>query len=252
MQLQKASTPACHTAKVPRWIMFLYHRATCIHGETMTFIVSRTIEIQSVTLALDDNRFFQARFGGYFAFDPCRRCHCLRQQTQDVSGEDVPRACLTAALCKTTLCFSSRRSVEVFLRRVHILSRRIPVLQGRDRPARFEARMMSDATPYKNIIVERKEGEKVLLVTLNRPKALNALNASIMSELIDACEKADANPQVSCIVLTGMRALSLLAASKRSSRDCVFNKNHAGGEKAFAAGADIKEMANKTFIGRDP
>ncbi len=62
---------------------------------------------------------------------------------------------------------------------------------------------MSDATPYKNVVVERKEGEKVLLVTLNRPKALNALNAALMTELIDVCEKADANPQVSCIVLTG-------------------------------------------------
>ena len=44
------------------------------------------------------------------------------------------------------------------------------------------------------------------------------------SELIDALEKADANPQVSCIVMTG-------------------------GEKAFAAGADIKEMASKNYIG---
>lgn len=45
------------------------------------------------------------------------------------------------------------------------------------------------------------------------------------NELIDALEKADANPQVSCVVLTG-------------------------GEKAFAAGADIKEMASKNFVGK--
>jgi len=84
--------------------------------------------------------------------------------------------------------------------------------------------MATDANaPYKNIIVERKEEEKVLIITLNRPKALNALNSGLMSELIDALEKADANPQVSCIVLTG-------------------------GDKAFAAGADIKEMASKSFI----
>jgi enoyl-CoA hydratase/carnithine racemase len=40
--------------------------------------------------------------------------------------------------------------------------------------------MSSDAMPYKNILVERKEGEKVLLITLNRPKALNALNSGLM------------------------------------------------------------------------
>jgi len=87
----------------------------------------------------------------------------------------------------------------------------------------FVRAMSTDPTPYKNIIVERKEGEKVLLITLNRPKALNALNPDLMAELIDACEKADANPNVSCIVLTG-------------------------GEKAFAAGADIKAMATKKFV----
>jgi len=76
--------------------------------------------------------------------------------------------------------------------------------------------MATDANaPYKNIIVERKEEEKVLIITLNRPKALNALNSGLMSELIDALEKADANPQVSCIVLTGHPSAPRIPPSSR-------------------------------------
>lgn len=63
----------------------------------------------------------------------------------------------------------------------------------------------------------------VALITLNRPEALNALNARLMHELAEALAAADANEQVRCIVLTGS-------------------------EKAFAAGADIKEMATKSFV----
>ncbi len=58
---------------------------------------------------------------------------------------------------------------------------------------------------------------------LNRPKALNALNATLKDELLAAAERFDADPNVGCIVITGS-------------------------DKAFAAGADIKEMANKTYI----
>ena len=57
----------------------------------------------------------------------------------------------------------------------------------------------------------------VLEVTLNRPKALNALNGPLMADLIAALTHLDNDPGVGCIVLTGS-------------------------EKAFAAGADIKEM----------
>jgi hypothetical protein len=133
---------------------------------------------------------------------------------------------LRQRLCKTDFVlfgFLLSRCLQAFFAACAYLSKRMAVMQAQSRPARFEARMMSDATPYKNIIVERKEGEKVLLVTLNRPKALNALNASLMGELIDACEKADANPQVSCIVLTGMRgpfppsSLLVVAASEPQS-----------------------------------
>lgn len=74
---------------------------------------------------------------------------------------------------------------------------------------------------FETIIVEIED--HVALIKLNRPEALNALNAHLMGELGQALREADANEKVRCIVLTGS-------------------------EKAFAAGADIKEMADKTFV----
>ena len=74
---------------------------------------------------------------------------------------------------------------------------------------------------YENIIVETRE--HVGLITLNRPKALNALNAALMRELGEALLKFDADETIGAIVITGS-------------------------DKAFAAGADIKEMQSKTFV----
>ena len=74
---------------------------------------------------------------------------------------------------------------------------------------------------YETIIVEIED--YVALIRLNRPDALNALNAKLMSELCDALAQADANDKVRCIVITGS-------------------------DKAFAAGADIKEMAERSFV----
>ena len=74
---------------------------------------------------------------------------------------------------------------------------------------------------YENILV-RTEAEKVGIITLNRPKALNALNSALMDELGDALKHFDADPAIGCIVITGS-------------------------EKAFAAGADISAMAKYTF-----
>lgn len=74
---------------------------------------------------------------------------------------------------------------------------------------------------YQNIIVETRG--KVGLVTLNRPEALNALNEALIAELNDALSGFESNPEVGCAVITGS-------------------------EKAFAAGADVKEMAEKTYI----
>jgi len=74
---------------------------------------------------------------------------------------------------------------------------------------------------YENIIVETRG--HVGLVTLNRPKALNALNAALITELNRALDRFEADEQVAAIVVTGS-------------------------ERAFAAGADIKEMQDKSFI----
>jgi enoyl-CoA hydratase len=72
---------------------------------------------------------------------------------------------------------------------------------------------------YETILIEQKGA--VTLVTLNRPDALNALNSRVLGELIDAFRAYDADESQRCLVLTG------------------------SGDKAFAAGADIKEMAEK-------
>jgi len=71
------------------------------------------------------------------------------------------------------------------------------------------------------IIVERRG--RVGIVRLNRPQALNALNATLRDELLSAVEALDADADVGCILITGS-------------------------DKAFAAGADIKEMADKSYI----
>ncbi|HZO74138.1 MAG TPA: enoyl-CoA hydratase-related protein [Ktedonobacteraceae bacterium] len=75
---------------------------------------------------------------------------------------------------------------------------------------------------YQYILVEREE--RVGIVMLNRPKELNALNFKLVSELANALEEFDRDEGIRCIILTG------------------------AGEKAFAAGADIKEMAGKSPI----
>jgi enoyl-CoA hydratase len=80
-----------------------------------------------------------------------------------------------------------------------------------------EARKMS----FETIIAEKKDG--VGVITLNRPEALNALNTKLVSELNAALDDFEADSSIGCIVLTGS-------------------------EKAFAAGADIKEMQSKGFI----
>jgi len=73
---------------------------------------------------------------------------------------------------------------------------------------------------YETILVEA-EGP-VTIIRLNRPQALNALNTQVLADLIDAFAKYDADPAQRCAILTGS-------------------------EKAFAAGADIKEMQAKGF-----
>ena len=74
---------------------------------------------------------------------------------------------------------------------------------------------------YETLLVEQRGA--VTLVTLNRPQALNALNSGVLDDLIAAFDAFEADPGQRCAVLTG------------------------SGDKAFAAGADIKEMASLTF-----
>lgn len=74
---------------------------------------------------------------------------------------------------------------------------------------------------YQTIIVETRGS--VGLVTLNRPQALNALNEALIAELNQALGAFEADPAIGCTVITGS-------------------------EKAFAAGADVKEMAEKTYV----
>jgi enoyl-CoA hydratase len=73
---------------------------------------------------------------------------------------------------------------------------------------------------FETILVETRD--KVGLITLNRPQALNALNSALLNEVNQALDTFEADQNIGCIVITGS-------------------------EKAFAAGADIKEMAELTY-----
>ncbi|MGE0563342.1 MAG: enoyl-CoA hydratase [Pseudolabrys sp.] len=74
---------------------------------------------------------------------------------------------------------------------------------------------------YQNIVVDTQG--RVGIIRLNRPQALNALNKALIAELTQAIDGFESNDGIGCMLITGS-------------------------EKAFAAGADIKEMADKTFI----
>jgi enoyl-CoA hydratase len=79
---------------------------------------------------------------------------------------------------------------------------------------------MTSEAGYQNILLERRDA--VGIITLNRPAALNALNAALIAELASSLDDLEADPAISAIVLTG-------------------------NEKAFAAGADVKEMVSKSY-----
>jgi enoyl-CoA hydratase len=78
----------------------------------------------------------------------------------------------------------------------------------------------SEIADYNTILVERRE--RVAVITLNRPEALNALNLEMMNEVTSACINLDGDRDVGCIVITGSA-------------------------KSFAAGADIKEMEPHSY-----
>ncbi|MCP3054696.1 enoyl-CoA hydratase [Aurantimonas marianensis] len=73
-----------------------------------------------------------------------------------------------------------------------------------------------------DIVLQSREG-RVAILTLNRPKALNALNSAVMRELVQLTAELDRDPEIGAILITGS-------------------------EKAFAAGADIKEMEDRSAM----
>ena len=79
---------------------------------------------------------------------------------------------------------------------------------------------MTDA--YDNLLIER-HADGYAVVTLNRPEALNALNSALFQDLADFLDAVEHDDSVRCLILTG------------------------SGDKAFAAGADIKEMAGQSY-----
>lgn len=81
--------------------------------------------------------------------------------------------------------------------------------------------MSASASAEPLVLASKSASQKVAILTLNRPKALNALSSPLFEQLNEELEKADRDDGVHAIVITGS-------------------------EKAFAAGADIKEMKDKT------
>ena len=82
---------------------------------------------------------------------------------------------------------------------------------------------MTGGQPEPFVLVERDDARRVALLRLNRPRQLNALNGEVMDQLCDALETLDRDDAIRCVVVTG-------------------------NERAFAAGADIAEMATATPI----
>ena len=105
------------------------------------------------------------------------------------------------------------------------VARRIVCLRARRPVATESVQEMERHMTYESIIVESHmlaSGDKVGVIKLNRPQVLNALNSDLVREVNDALDRFEADPQLGCTIITGS-------------------------EKAFAAGADIKEMQGKSF-----
>src|SRR5580698_1192260 len=122
-------------------------------------------------------------------------------------------------------CVMAARKVERVKRRRKLIDRpvglRMLALSRRVREAFSREQAKGEAMAYENLLTEVRG--RVGLVTLNRPKALNALNDALMDELGVALKQFDADENIGAIVLTGS-------------------------EKAFAAGADIGMMAGYSYM----
>src|SRR6201995_1784459 len=95
----------------------------------------------------------------------------------------------------------------------------MPTSRHISHPSTTNSRFRRDMT-HETILVEQED--RVGIITLNRPKALNALNSQVMDEVTTAAAEFDDDPGIGAIIITGS-------------------------EKAFAAGADIKEMSSLSF-----
>lgn len=93
--------------------------------------------------------------------------------------------------------------------------------KAKSKPSAAPTEAKADRTALTEIIVERRE--RVGLITLNRPKQLNALNLQLASEVMETLKAFDKDDRIGAVVITGS-------------------------PRAFAAGADIEEMAEKTLV----
>ncbi|QNP96677.1 YALIA101S01e13410g1_1 [Yarrowia lipolytica] len=117
---------------------------------------------------------------------------------------------------------ATRRAAQIgFHTRVPTVVTKAPTLRMQTTPFSSSAPAQTFGDKKYEHILTSTPVPKVALVTLNRPKALNALCTPLIKELNEALQAADADPTIGAIVLTGS-------------------------EKSFAAGADIKEMKDKT------
>lgn len=135
-----------------------------------------------------------------------------RARPADLGGRTGQRS----SVLSTIITFLSPIRIAMLARTLRSGATALP----RIAPASTLPRLYSTGA-YTNILVSRPD-PSVTLITLNRPKALNALNSALFHELNDAARQADEDESVGAIVLTGS-------------------------DKAFAAGADIKEMKDKEF-----
>ncbi|KIW86881.1 uncharacterized protein Z519_12502 [Cladophialophora bantiana CBS 173.52] len=104
---------------------------------------------------------------------------------------------------------------------LRLFSQPLATLSAAPRSLPRLVRFQSSSSSYENILLSTPR-QGVGLITINRPKALNALSSALFVELNDALKKYEEDKDIGAIVLTGS-------------------------DKAFAAGADIKEMAPLTF-----
>src|SRR5260370_309995 len=135
----------------------------------------------------------------------------------------APASSMSAVAAAIVICFMICLPARPFYARPVLLSGRGPNCLV---PAAVNLIMLrqvdKDEIPmgYENIQVETKG--RVGIIRFHRPQALNALNAALVEELIAAIDACEADINIGCLLITGS-------------------------DKAFAAGADIKEMMNKTY-----